>query len=242
MGLLDDAIREHLELKRRRGADTAEVTRQEQEAFGPPRRGELDVAPQATNGAAEHDPGEDLGGHHTEHAPAPAEAPTALHAVEDPPAAHEPPPLDTAVPGPHGDPADQLPHAAHDEHLAHEEHPVVEEHPVAEHRIVPDPGQPTQAFDAADIRAAAGVEPLQRAAEPEPEPPAREPEPEPAAREPEPEPPAREAEPAPPPAQRAAEEDAEDADVLEETPEFLQETPEHDRLWFEQRPPRDFDF
>ncbi len=30
-------------------------------------------------------------------------------------------------------------------------------------------------------------------------------------------------------------------DVLEETPEFLQETPEHDRLWFEQKPPRDFD-
>ena len=32
------------------------------------------------------------------------------------------------------------------------------------------------------------------------------------------------------------------ADELEETPEFLQETPEHDRLWFEQKPPRDFDF
>ena len=31
-------------------------------------------------------------------------------------------------------------------------------------------------------------------------------------------------------------------DVLEETPEFLRETPEHDRLWFEQRPPKDFDF
>ena len=31
-------------------------------------------------------------------------------------------------------------------------------------------------------------------------------------------------------------------DPLEETPEFLQETPAHDRLWFEQRPPRDFDF
>jgi hypothetical protein len=31
-------------------------------------------------------------------------------------------------------------------------------------------------------------------------------------------------------------------DVLEETPEFLQETPEHERLWFEQKPPRDFDF
>ena len=31
-------------------------------------------------------------------------------------------------------------------------------------------------------------------------------------------------------------------DPLEDTPEFLQETPEHDRLWFEQKPPRDFDF
>ena len=38
--------------------------------------------------------------------------------------------------------------------------------------------------------------------------------------------------------------DAEDdeLDVLEDTPDFLQETPEHDRLWFEQKPPRDFDF
>jgi hypothetical protein len=35
---------------------------------------------------------------------------------------------------------------------------------------------------------------------------------------------------------------APDEDVLEETPEFLQETPEHDRLWFEQKPPRDFDW
>ena len=34
----------------------------------------------------------------------------------------------------------------------------------------------------------------------------------------------------------------EDEDVLEETPEFLQDAPEHDRLWFEQKPPRDFDF
>lgn len=31
-------------------------------------------------------------------------------------------------------------------------------------------------------------------------------------------------------------------DVLEETPEFLRDTPEQERLWFEQRPPRDFDF
>jgi len=33
-----------------------------------------------------------------------------------------------------------------------------------------------------------------------------------------------------------------DEDVLEVTPDFLQDTPEHDRLWFEQRPPKDFDF
>ena len=36
--------------------------------------------------------------------------------------------------------------------------------------------------------------------------------------------------------------DGDEEDVLEETPDFLQETPEHDRLWFEQKPPRDFDW
>jgi hypothetical protein len=40
--------------------------------------------------------------------------------------------------------------------------------------------------------------------------------------------------------ERENEDDADD--VHDETPEFLAETPEHDRLWFEQRPPRDFDF
>jgi ATP-dependent helicase/nuclease subunit A len=38
MGLLDDAIREHLDLKRRRGADPSEVARLEHEALGPVRR------------------------------------------------------------------------------------------------------------------------------------------------------------------------------------------------------------
>ncbi len=33
-----------------------------------------------------------------------------------------------------------------------------------------------------------------------------------------------------------------DEDVLEETPDFLEETPEDDELWFEQKPPKDFDF
>ena len=38
MGVLDEAIREHLDLKRRRGADPAEIERLEREAFGPVRR------------------------------------------------------------------------------------------------------------------------------------------------------------------------------------------------------------
>jgi hypothetical protein len=44
MGLLDDAIKEHLELKRRHGADPGEVARLEHEALGPARR---DPAPAA---------------------------------------------------------------------------------------------------------------------------------------------------------------------------------------------------
>ncbi len=36
MGMLDDAIREHLELKRLRGADPGEVAREQREALDPP--------------------------------------------------------------------------------------------------------------------------------------------------------------------------------------------------------------
>jgi hypothetical protein len=38
MGLLDDAIREHLELRRRHGADPSEVMSKEREALGPAAR------------------------------------------------------------------------------------------------------------------------------------------------------------------------------------------------------------
>ena len=38
MGLLDDAIREHLDLKRKHGAGEDELRRQENEALGPARR------------------------------------------------------------------------------------------------------------------------------------------------------------------------------------------------------------
>ena len=140
MGLLDDAIREHLELKRRRGADAEEVTRQEQEALGAPQRAEFaDAAPAAP--------------------PADVAEPLEPEPEPDEPAPpdEEPPPVDEASfvePGP-DIPLDQ---------------PTVEYAP----EDVPVPEQ-------------------------------------------------------------------EGEDVLEETPEFLQETPEHDRLWFEQKPPRDFD-
>src|SRR5947209_4400210 len=42
MGLLDDAIRDHLDLKRRHGAAPEEVERAEREALGPVRRGPED--------------------------------------------------------------------------------------------------------------------------------------------------------------------------------------------------------
>ena len=45
MGLLDDAIREHLELKRQHGADPEDVSRQEREALGAARKAEFAKPP-----------------------------------------------------------------------------------------------------------------------------------------------------------------------------------------------------
>jgi hypothetical protein len=199
MGLLDDAIREHLELKRRAGADPNEVARQEQEALGPARRGPepLEVThPEVEEPAAvdPHAPEVDAevpefepGGHAPEPEPhvEPEPEPQAEWHAPEPEPAHEP-----APPEPE-------PEAPHEPEAAAES--LYEAPPTAD--------QPTVAFDAAD------VEEAQRRTEP------------------------------PAPAEPGAPESPEsDEDVLEETPDFLQETPEHDRLWFEQRPPRDFDF
>jgi hypothetical protein len=155
MGLLDDAIREHLELKRRHGASPEEVERQEQEALGPARRGEF----------ARPEPG-----------PEPA---------EEPPPAEESPEDAAAEASPVAPP------------------PVPVEEPAAAAEPWLDEPDEVPAEDALEHHAAPVDE---------------------------------EEEEAPPPAVPGGE------DVLEETPEFLQETPEHDRLWFEQKPPRDFDF
>jgi hypothetical protein len=63
MGLLDDAIREHLELKRRRGADPGEVAREEREALDPVPRREPRATPTYetgtfVSGASEPEPAE----------------------------------------------------------------------------------------------------------------------------------------------------------------------------------------
>jgi hypothetical protein len=56
MGLLDDAIREHLELKRQHGANEEEIVRAEQEALAPARR---DPAAGAGVPPIEHVPGDE---------------------------------------------------------------------------------------------------------------------------------------------------------------------------------------
>jgi len=56
MGVLDDAIREHLDLKRQRGAPEAEIARAEEEAIGPARRSAVpSIHDEDENGDASRD-------------------------------------------------------------------------------------------------------------------------------------------------------------------------------------------
>lgn len=192
MGLLDDAIREHLELKRRRGADPNEVERLEREALGPTRRpqGEVFEAPDvAEAGSAQgyrdgesaenwNQPGDDhsFADHGTEFA--------ADDVFEDW-AVPEREPIPSGEGGPaeggrgvEGDAPGPAPPTPADEAAAVDS---IEEHHYVDQDTVEH-----------DVEA----EHLEH---------------------------------------------SEEDDMLEETPEFLQDTPDHDRLWFEQRPPRDFD-
>ena len=176
MGLLDEAIREHLELQRKRGGDPTDLARQEQEALGPAVREAGEAAAAAE--PVVMDPGP---------APEAAPAPEALEpAVPDPesPPAHRPQPDDSLQPDPEAPAAPAEP----------------ESPPPPEFEPAGSSTQETAVFDVDDVFAEEDA-----ATEEEEKPPA-------------------------------------DEDVLEETPEFLQETPEHDRLWFEQKPPKDFDF
>ncbi len=211
MGLLDDAIREHLELKRLRGADPGEVAREQREALDPvPRRGEeqpheddLLVDDHAASRDAQS-VSEDVQG----------ASGYAQSASEE-------------VPGARPDSGDvgsaafsREPHPSTDGEDPASEEPASEEPrgaPAARDADFSNVGQETAELDmrtvldethgapgAGGTSDAGGVAGSGQAVG---------------------EPPAEGAE-----------------DVLEETPDFLRDTPEQERLWFEQRPPRDFDF
>ena|SRR5215218_2703 len=179
MGLLDDAIREHLDLKRRHGASEAELRRQEDEALGPARRAassEEEVDMESGRALDSHD------------------APTML---DEEPAAAAPAAL-----------GDELAAAPDEPFLTEDERALQEEEQAAQlEEAEPDEVPSEEALGQPSRREYAQGDPLLEETEPE-----------------------------------RAEPEEGDEDVLEETPDFLQETPEHDRLWFEQRPPRDFDF
>jgi hypothetical protein len=216
MGLLDDAIREHLELKRRHGADPDEVARQENEALGETRRAEF-ARPEGEAPAAE--------------VPEPVAEDSAVSdfgAVEAP----EPPAFGR------DEPSDAV-YEGSDEPFKAASAAPAEPEPDAPFGVVSEGSdEPFKAASAAPAEPEPH-EPFDVEADEPPAPPAEAP----TERhdwlddDDRDEVPADEALDHP----RTAE-PAEGEDVLEETPDFLQETPEHDRLWFEQRPPRDFDW
>jgi hypothetical protein len=305
MSILDDAIREHLELKRAHGADEAELKKLEDEAFGPPGRPDesdpLAEAPtefMATPGAAEAvEPDSEEGRRRVNIAdlqePPPAEA-------QEEPGAETPESVESEAAAAPVVPAEDAVQAA----------PPVEEEPSAmEHEVVaepaepepaaeePGPGaeteerhaiaeQPTELFD---VEAEMGTEGAPAAEAPSPSDEEivaaerEEPKLVPVSEEEEEdeefwseqrlsdeldqalEAPITEEHDVPPAAAdpSALYEDADTEgehdeegteprpdydpdtgheDVLEDTPDFLEDTPEDDDLWFEQRPPKDFDF
>jgi hypothetical protein len=212
MGILDEAIREHLELKRRRGATDSELQRLEDEAFGPPSRpGEPDFPEQ--EGAAEQS------GNGVAREGAVAEAPVAPEAPEAP----TPPPVEGEHVEEPYEPDEQ--DAAEAQTAIYDEaasEPPIETLDTVEHALPEQEAEP---------EAAPAEEPGPEPAE-EPEP--SEEEPEPSEEEPGP---AAEGEEA----SEEGESEQED-DVLADTPEFLRDAPEDDELWFEQGKPKDFDF
>ena len=253
MGLLDDAIREHLELKRRRGADPAEIERDEQEALGPVRRAPeedeespLEPAQHAENGDYEPEGDEPWDDPFAEESEALADEPEPFDS-EGEPFADEHSPLDDDDDDPFRDEprtrsADAPisdPNAATQIFNQEGDEPP----PPPPRAASPPPsrdqlGEQTAEFDVThegdEPEDAGDTDEPAAADHHEDEPaPASHHEEEPAA--------ADHVEDEPETGEQGGEKKSDD-DVLEETPEFLQDTPDHDRLWFEQRPPRDFDF
>jgi hypothetical protein len=214
MGILDDAIREHLELKRSHGASEDEIRRKEAEAFGPPQP----EAPAAAPAESPHEQHTQLLTPDEHPAAADAELEPLEPAPEDPYAVH---PGDDLVPDP-----DSPDRAEHD----HDDAPAEAGAGTLEPSDI-ETGPPIAPVHNHDEQHPALIDHDHIGGEEHP--------PEPVFRREAPAPDTDE----PPPRQSSEEDDEdEDEDVLEETPEFLQDAPEHDRLWFEQKPPRDFDF
>jgi hypothetical protein len=216
MGLLDDAIREHLDLKRRRGADPTEVDQLERDALGPVRRStQVSDEPLPEEEPFEHEGSE-----------------TALYDDEADEVYAESAELVTEPAGTEES----------DERFPEDESGRGWSHDSAEAWDVEQPAARAETWDTEPPPAP--DDPAAPAAEaPAPAPPAGRP------------PPPAPAEPVEERSEHPGEETIEydvereelergdrEEDVLEETPEFLQDTPDHDRLWFEQRPPKDFDF
>lgn len=280
MGILDEAIREHLELKRQHGAGDSELKQLEDEAFGQAERPGDEASPDAaaeapTQFMAQPEAPAEPSGRR--------ESPTIADLQEPPPPAEEPVPAaeeEPDSPAPDVEPAGptteerqaiaEQPTELHDveSELAPEsprpsDEELVEEE-IAEPRLAP--ADPLADFDE-DEEAEVSVQgpapddddelededdafwneqrlsdeldqALEAPRDPEPEP-VEEPESEeaPAAS------PIAEVEDDEPEAARGPESDSpHHEDVLEDTPDFLEETPEDDQLWFEQKPPKDFDF
>jgi hypothetical protein len=293
MGILDEAIREHLDLRRRHGADDTELKELEDEAFGPPSRpGEPDFPEKGDDGeaaqpadvtptesaAAPEAPTELVSPEEAaaEEKPA-ADASTDAVAVEDKPDEPEPEPTATeqpvvppveekpsSEPPPEPEAAEEAESTFFDQEMAELELDdldlEIDEEPAAESPADPEAPIAPEAPPAPETPPAP-AEPGEEEGEP---PPPDEPEPavepeadtaEPAVESletvehdveqhmPPPPPPTEDpaSEEESPEAEGGAEED-EDSDVLEETPEFLQDRPEDDELWFEQGKPKDFDF
>jgi hypothetical protein len=215
MGLLDDAIREHLELKRLRGADPGEVAREQREALDPvPRDAHEEQDGYASASAAGdgtlRDAGERGTSKNTDQAGDGLGAPQSAHDADFSHVGQETAEFDMrAVLGEEQDASDNGAEGAPTPESAGLSGGAQTGERPEEDSLeweVPAGAPGTQSADTGSDGDAMGDETPAGTAEGRP----------------------------------TSDEAAED--VLEETPDFLRDTPEQERLWFEQRPPRDFDF
>jgi hypothetical protein len=147
MSILDDAIREHLELKRAHGADATELKKLEDEAFGPPARpDDLDPLAEA--------PTEFLGTPEAAEAELDGDGAPSVRRVPNIADLQEAPePAEAEQPESQGEePRPQEPEP---------EPPAEEEHPAMEHEAVPDPQPQLDAGHSTEERHAIAEQPTE---------------------------------------------------------------------------------